>query len=246
MPVDMYERRFRQELEKLPPFSNPYPRDVRVWAQDFPAWRAIFTGICLYEHSCGYRLPSQQRYFEACRNAWCKQHPDAARFQPFFKGNLLPGMRQRVGVWYESGMAETHLYACLVEAIEDKLKEGVVLYDARADWKLKADLVVSLLGQQIRVNAYFGDRQGRPAIEARREKLERIRKINTAESAHWGNKELPRMLQIEVARTDADALIINGVRLFPPATVNALLREIYEHVGLHQGYFFPEAPCTTE
>ena len=35
---------------------------------------------------------------------------------------------QRLKLWYESGMAETYLYVCLVDVFEDHLREGVVLY----------------------------------------------------------------------------------------------------------------------
>lgn len=88
-------------------------------------------------------------------------------------------MEQRIKTWYESGMAETYLYVCLVEAIEDNHKEGLVLYDPRADWKLKADVLVLIRGKMVRINAFDGDMLARPQIEAKRDEVERIRKRNT-------------------------------------------------------------------
>src|ERR1700761_5131603 len=164
MSVDMYERRFLGELWKLPPFVPNDRRDQAVWDADFPAWRDLFTSLCLYGHSTGYRLPSYDEFFRYCETAYMKRHPHPERFALFFEQHLS-GMQQRVSAWYESGMAEIHLYVCLVEAIEDKDKRGVVLYDARADWKLKADLIVIIDGISIRVSSFFGDVSGRPATE---------------------------------------------------------------------------------
>ena len=63
MSVDMFERRFRIELEKLPLFVPDDNRDGAVWKVDFPAWRALFSSLCLYGHSTGYRLPSFEEFF---------------------------------------------------------------------------------------------------------------------------------------------------------------------------------------
>ncbi|MBF6370419.1 hypothetical protein IU469_32685 [Nocardia puris] len=199
MTVDMFEHRFRQELNRLEPFHPNDTRDPRVWPRrgshegEFPAWRALFTALCLHRHSTGYRLPSYEEFFNFCRSAYTKHHPRPDRFVPYFQGELLAGMRQRVGVWYESGIAETYLYACLAEAIEDRAKVGVVLYDPRADWKLKADIVVILNGQAMRVSAYVGHGEDRPDLESERDVIEHERKRNTPESAHWGNSALRTM-----------------------------------------------------
>lgn len=238
MSVDMFERRFRSELEKLAPFEPNDVRDPRVWQADFPAWRALFSSMCLFGHSTGYRLPAYEEFWRYCELAYTKRHPNSARFAPYFTGELQAGMRQRVAAWYEAGMAETYLYACLVEAIEDKAKAGIVLYDPRADWKLKADLVVIANGRPLRVSAFFGLPSSRPDVESRRDIVERARKINTMESAHWGNAQLAAMPVFEVARTDTDMQIVNGVRLFSLAAVNALLALLYEAAGVG-GWLFP-------
>ncbi|MFF3566892.1 hypothetical protein ACFYXQ_03825 [Nocardia jiangxiensis] len=234
MTVDMFEYRFREELNKLEQFHPNDTRDPRVWPRrgshegEFSAWRALFSALCLHRHSTGYRLPSYEEFFNFCESAYTKYHPKASRFEPYFRGVLLPGMRQRVGVWYESGIAETYLYVCLAEAIEDRAKVGVVLYDPRADWKLKADTVVLVNGQATRVSAYLGHSEDRPQLEAERDVIEHERKMKTSESAHWGNTYLQGMPVFEIAITESDVQIVNGCRLFSIGAVNDLLNKIYQ------------------
>jgi hypothetical protein len=238
MSVDMFERRFRQELNKVAAFQPIGQRNEQVWQQEFPAWRALFTSLCLYGHSTGYRLFSYEHFFSYCENAYCKQHPNAERFLPYFRGDLLQGMRERIGVWYESGMSEVYLYVCLVEVLEDKLNEGVVIYDPRVDWKLKGDVMVIMHGQTVMVSAYHGDADARPHIERKRDRVERVRKVNSMESAHWKNKELKRMQKLEITRTETDCQMVNGVRLFSLEAINDLLREIYNLCGVADGYLY--------
>jgi hypothetical protein len=228
MTVDMHEWRFRQELEKLrEPFTPNDERNEEVWAAEFPAWRALFSAMCLFGHSTGYRLPSFNQFSRYCRHAYTVRHPDRARFVRFFSGSLGDGMQQRLGAWYESGMAETYLYSCLVDAIEDLGKLGLVLYDPRADWKLKADLIVIVNGKAMRVSAFVGHQEERHKVEARRDGIERERKKNTMDSAHWGNAELAAMPIFEIARTGRETQVVGGVRLFALPAVNRLLTAIY-------------------
>ena len=249
MSVDMFERRFRQEVEKLPLFVSNDQRDNRVWPKkgakdaEFPAWHALFSAMCLFGHSTGYRLFSYEQFFRYCMHAYVERHPEPARFERYFEGDLLAGMHQRISVWYESGMAETYLYACLTEAIEDKAKVGVVLYNPRADWKLKADVIVIINKTPIRVSAYVGEQGDRPSIEARRDEIERMRKRNTLESAHWHNAELQVMPLFEIARTDTDMQTVNGIRLYSIAAVNGLLKRLYEKAGI-AGWLFPASTPT--
>lgn len=245
MTVDMYARRFVQELRKLPRFAHDEHRDPRVWPRPntkgggFAAWRALFSSAILYGHSSGYRLPSFDEFFNYCKKTYTLKHPDRINMLTYFTGDLEPGMRQRVGVWYESGMAETYLYACLVEAIEDKSKVGVVLYDPRADWKLKADVIVLINSTAVRVSAYAGDHGNRFDIEHRRDQIEQFRKQNTQESAHWHNAELEKMALFEIERTNSDMQEVNGIRLFSIDAVNNLLQRLYAHAGVDNGWLFP-------
>jgi len=238
MAVDMYEVRFREELEKLPRFMPDDNRVDLVWHQEFPAWRALFTSLCLYGHSTGYRLPSFDNFFQYCKKAYTERHPGREKYSRFFKEPLLDGMRQRISAWYESGMAETYLYACLVQAIEDKSKAGLVLYDPRADWKLKADVIVIINQRPLRVSAFTGEQSERSKVEARRDEVERERKKNTMESSHWDNRELEAMRPFAIARTDTDLQIVNGVRLFSLAAINSLLESLYKEAGV-DGWLFP-------
>src|SRR5450759_4626593 len=104
MSVDMFERRFREELKKLPRLELNDQRNQAVWSEGFPAWRALFTAACLWGHSTGYKLPSYESYFGLCKKAYKKKD----KYQKFFEPPLLEGMRERVGVWYEAGMSETY------------------------------------------------------------------------------------------------------------------------------------------
>lgn len=239
MSVDMFERRFREELTKLPEFVPSGKRDPRVWRMGFPAWHALFSAMSLFGHSTGYRLFSYEEFFDYCRRAYAVRHREAERFKPYFEAPLLEGMQQRVSVWYESGMAELYLYACLVEAIEDKMKTGLVLYDPRADWKLKADVIVILRKTPMRISAYFGDEADRPALEVQRDATERSRKEKTPESSHWGNSELEAMRCFEISQKSvADTQDVNGVRLPSLPLVNGLLARIYEHANVSDGHLF--------
>lgn len=238
MSVDMFERRFRKELEKLPEFEPNDVQDSRVWKVGFPAWHALFSAMCLFGHSTGYRLPSFDEFFRYCYHAYAVKHPKRTEYAPLFDGELLPGMMQRVSAWYESGMAETYLYACLAEAVEDRAKSGIVLYDPRADWKLKADVIVIARQRPVKVSAFFGEQSNRPELELQRDVVEQERKKNTRESAHWNNTELDAMPVFTISRTADEMQIVNGVRLFSLPAVNRLLSEIYHATGA-KGWLFP-------
>ncbi|MEV4124875.1 hypothetical protein [Nocardia sp. NPDC049707] len=234
MSVDMFERRFRQELMRVPEFTPNDTRDPRAWPRpnssegEFPAWRALFDALCLYGHSTGYQLFSFEKFLNQCEKAYTVDHP-SDRFQRYFTGDLRDGMIQRVGVWYEAGMAETYLYVCLVEALEDHAKAGIVLYDPRADWKLKADTIVTMNGRTMRVSGYTGETEDRAGIEQRRDGIERERKRNTAESAHWDNAALASMPTFDIALNKSDAQVVNGCRLFKLSSINDLLDRLYDY-----------------
>lgn len=155
-------------------------------------------------------------------------------YSPYFEEPLYQGMLERMSVWYEAGMAETYLYTCLVEAIEDEKREGLVLYDPRADWKLKTDAVVILHGRITRISAFTGSKEDRPQVEARRSETEKERKKNTMRSAHWGNKQLDQIPQKQITLTEEDCQIVNGVKLFSLSAVKNLLDELYRDAGIQE------------
>ncbi len=225
MPVDMHEHKFILELERLPPFQPGGAIDPDVRGVDFPAWRALFTSLLLWCHSTGYRLPSFDAFLDLCRKAYTHpRHRD--RFARWFAAPDLPRTTERVKFWYESGLAETYLYVCLVDVFEDILQDGIVLYDARADWKQKWDVAVLVRGSKFVVNAFWGPTEDRGGVEEWRDAIERDRKANTALSAHWRNEERARWTMLAIRRTEADCQWVNGVRLFSIESVNRLIDQM--------------------
>jgi hypothetical protein len=228
MAVDMHEGRFRQRLADLPPLPPPDSRIVTAQARaiDFPAWRAVFSAQLLWGHSRGYALPSWESFYRACELAYtAPAHKD--RFARCFGKDdaLTRETRWRIQGWYESGMAETYLYVCLVDAIEDMQRSGIVLYDSRADWKLKADVIVLGVQGAVRVSAMAGPLVDRQAIEMRRARTEIERKHDNVTSSHIANEMLDSLLTLSIS-THEDHQIIAGVRLFSIEAINKLLAEI--------------------
>jgi hypothetical protein len=140
MTVDMHEGKFRKELQSgerfIPPTITYYARGI-----DFPAWRAIFSSMLLRGDSTGYRLPSVEGFVETC-DSWYRSERHRGRFLKYREGDRRDEVLDRFRGFHEAGMAETYLYVCLVDVFEDHLRDGVVLYDSRGDWKLKLDAVV--------------------------------------------------------------------------------------------------------
>lgn len=228
MSVDMYERRFRQELAKLPPFKIEGKRSEEVWSYGFPAWRALFSSVCFWCHSTGYRLPTYRQFFELCRRAFTLYGPKQSEHLEFFQPPLLEGMRERVAIWYESGMSEAYLYSCLVDIIEDKMNAGIVYYDPRHDWKLKCDTAVVLNDRIMKISAFHGSLGDRGDVEARRDKVERVRKRNTSGSSHWDNVQAKGLKELRIVRDESSFREVNGVRLFTIEAINGLLRDVFE------------------
>lgn len=241
MAVDMHEHKFILRLEELPRFEKGEEADKQVNDIDFPAWRALFTGLLLWGHSTGYRLPSYERFFDYCRKAYTLGE-GAKRFGRWFEEPLIEKTERRVKAWYESGMAETYLYVCLVDAFEDVLKDGVVLYDPRTDWKMKWDAAVITRGERFAVNSFWGSPGGRKNVEVRREAVERERKARTSVSSHWENAERERWTELRVFRSEEECQVVNGVRLFSISSVNQLLAAMYERAGYAEDerFFFPQ------
>lgn len=251
MIVDMYERTFVAKLRD-PSLRLPGPGpavSLTVRNIDFPAWRALFSSMLLFGHSTGYRLPTFDEFYQYCRRAYTSEQPRMSEqyvekvrgFRARFDGPDEPQIRERIRQWYESGMAETYLYVCLVDAFEDKLREGVVVYDPRVDWKLKCDLVVRVREHTFGVNAFQGNEIARARVEAQRLVVEQDRKRNTPDSAQWNNLELRRWTRLSISKTENDYQEINGFHLFSPSAVNTLVDHICRHAGLDSRVRFPGA-----
>lgn len=245
MAVDMYEFKFLRRLEELPPFQRAGGADEGVNQVPFPAWRAPFTALLLQGHSAGYRLPSYRKFFDLCRRDWSprtyKLKGREESFSKWFEEPLVRRTELRIKGWYEGGMAETYLYVCLADAFEDVLKDGIVLYDPRVDWKQKWDAAVVTRGEKFFVNAFWGEPGGRRGVEERRDRVEKARKARTSVSSHWNNTERDRWTELRISRSDDDCQIVNGLRLFSVRSVNGLLKEIYDRAGFERDerFFFP-------
>ena len=238
MAVDMYEHRFREEISRNPAFVMPAIRDPAVWQVGFPAWRALFSSQLYYGHSTGYRVPDFESFYHYVERAWTRKHPQRERFKPYFEGPLREAMRQRVAVWYSSGMAEHQVYLGLVQAFEDaNPKAGLVFYDGRLDWKMKCDALVICSGLLFRVHVFWGDERDRPLIEAERDAVEQERKKNTSMSSHWCNAQIANIVDVKISPESTDDVVtVNGLRLFSHAALNRVLLRIYEQAGIYNGF----------
>lgn len=240
----MHEGKFRALLMKMPRFERPEPVTPSARAIDFPAWRAIFTSQLLRGHSTGYRLPTLKGFLQICERWYTAPSLNDA-YVRHFQDNRRPETLNRLRAFYETGMTETYVYVCLVDMFEDTLRDGIVLYDPRADWKLKLDALVLRDGHIFSVNIYWGDPARRPDVEARREIVERQRKRNTIQSSHFDNSELARGIRLDLAVSEDDHQNVNGLRLMSIPTFNeAVMTPIYETCGTvaDERRYMPESP----
>ena len=253
MTVDMHECKFIRRLKEPAIAFKPASAAIskEVWGIKFPAWRALFTSSLLYCHSTGYRLPTFDEFYQYCRRAYTKTAPrsDTSHkkrvedLRKWFDGGRYESqVEERLRVFYESGMSETYLYVCLVDAFEDALNEGVVFYDPRHDWKLKGDVTAVVREKIFLVSLFRGAIENRPDVEARRDLIERERKQNTMNSAHWGNQELKRWAKLQVSIVEEDCQIINGFRLPSYRAIHELIDRICDEVGIAQRVRFPAKP----
>lgn len=249
----MHERKFIRRLKDPALAFRPASAVIskEVWEIKFPAWRALFTGYLLYHHSTGYRLPTFDEFYQYCRRAYTRTAPRSdtshiRRVEDLLKwfdgGKVESQVKERFRVFYESGMSETYLYVCLVDAFEDALNEGVVFYDARHDWKLKGDVTAIVREKIFLVSLFRGSVENRPGVEARREVIERERKENTMNSAHWENRELKRWGKRQISIVEEDCQVINGFRLPSYRAIHELIDSICDEVGITKRVRFPAQP----
>lgn len=226
--------RFRQELQKLPSFAPRGEFDAVVNRAGVPAWRAAFTSVALMRHVAGYRLPDLDLFIRCyTRNfkefeRFRETKPEKYELVMTAGGQPTPGFLRRLSIWYETGITEMYVYVVLVQVIEDELKRGLVVYDARVDWKEKCDALILSGGRAFRIDTHFDPGQTRDVIVKRREEAEYLAKANTSVSAHWGNAELNALQQFSVVRSAADHEEFNGFRLFSRASLDGLLTQVYD------------------
>jgi len=257
LAVDMHEWKFISRLRdtRLAFTHTDIAVSPEVRMIEFPAWRALFTSLLLWGHSTGYRLPTFDEFYRRCREGYTQataRSDDSHvrrinNLRPWFdgdeerriEGQYEPQVKERFRGFYESGMAETYLYVCLVDAFEDALNEGVVFYDTRHDWKLKGDVTAVVREKVFLVSLFRGAIEDRAAVEAFRDRVERIRKANTMNSAHWNNQELRRWTKLQLGITDANCQIVNGVQLPAHDEIHAVIDAICDTVGIMERVRFP-------
>jgi hypothetical protein len=239
MPVDMHEFKFILSLEKTDRYEPSAGFDHEVGEIDFPAWRALFTSALLWGHSTKYRLPTFAEFFSICQKSY-KHKRHEGRFDEWFEPKNVGRTTERIKFFYESGMAETYLYVCLVDAFEDILKNGFVMYDPRFDWKQKWDAAVIVRSCKFGIDAFLGASTERKRIKERREVVERQRKRNNMMSTHLNNVERDEWVDLRISLSN-DYQIVNGIKLFSIEKINTLLRQIYDISKLDQRFFFPRS-----
>jgi hypothetical protein len=242
MAVDMFEYKFilklREALRGQPEFKRDSGYDREVWNLHLPARRPIFTALSLIRHSSGYRLFTFNEFLKACQKAYTDQAQNG-RFNKWFESPLKERLRQRLWAFYESGMNETYVYACLVQAIEDVLGEGLVFYDCRQDVKQKYDALVVIRDSKIVVSVESRHSRNRAETEARRGVIEQETKQNTPNSSHLDNRERELWTRLTIKETADDCQTVNGLNLCSIRSVNNLLKDIYDLSGVTRHFQFP-------
>lgn len=243
MGIDMFEHRFREEIEKLPPFTLSPAHDRRVWDAKLPAWRPLFSALLHLGHSTGYRLASFDQFYRYVETSWTRSYVGPDQYDQWFTGEFREPMKRRIGIWYLSGMAEQQVYLALAEALEDRgAKNGLVFYDTRHDIKHKYDAFIVCCGRTFAINIYWGEPKSRRLTEQLRHRVELDRKANTGESSHWFNRQAAESMKIAFyARAPSDLIEVNGIPLFSRSALNGLLTQIYDECEIVDGYLFPLA-----
>jgi hypothetical protein len=113
---------------------------------------------------------------------------------------------------------------------EDLEKSALVLYDARADWKLKADIILiraeGKTVKGVRVKITGQDEAEREDVEEQRDERERQTKRNTQESSHRGNRTYDDLLVATISRKCKNPITRNNFRLFSIKAIRELILDI--------------------
>lgn len=239
MPVDMLLSRFFGELDKaLPRGERPFRRegdnDDAINVSRLPPYRHIFHALCLFEHSCGYRLPRYVQFKKTYVKA-LKEHPRYAEERKSLldaDGKPVPGLLHRIGGWYLDGLAHTHLYCALVQAYEEQRRIGAVLMDARVDVKLKADIIIAAPGGLVRVDIQNRTGQEQQALLQSRRDREREAKAKNSSSSQEENPLHETIRTVFIQRSACKLDKRYGVKLFGAEAIDPLIRDIDACLGV--------------
>jgi hypothetical protein len=234
MPVDMVPARFIEELSALDAFRRYGKYDQRIQETRMPPKQAFLPGMFLYAHAAGYRLPTWESFSRYYVTAALK-HKSVDKWAHCFDGGMpRPGLLWRMSGWYADSITHAFLYSVLAVAYEDLSQNCWVLYDARCDWKFKADAVVISCMDKIRAarvsleGKYEIDRHHE---EIRRDQNERGTKQNASRSAHWGNETFKNMPLVRTSLEIGKPLILKGFRLLGTEALEKLCADLDVIVG---------------
>lgn len=237
MPVDMLLSRYFEELEKAlgnQPFRREGQADSEMLRAPLPPYRHIFHGLCLIEHSRGYRLPRYQSFRTVYISALQRHHRYKEAQAKFFldNGDPHPALLNRIGGWYLDGLTHTHLYCALVQAFEEQRRIGAVLMDARADVKLKADLLIVLPNKVARVSIEAGTGPSQQELMARRAAAEEQAKANNQTSSQNENPLHEEVFTVTIARNATEPFKNYGVNLFHGMAIDDLINRLDTFLGI--------------
>jgi hypothetical protein len=119
--------------------------------------------------------------------------------------------------------------AMLVDT-EDVDQSALVLFDARIDWKMKADLIVLRCDGErtkaLRVSIYGQSDEDRATLEHERDEQERHMKANTSDSSHWRNKTHGALPLLKISKTRGDVIMKQNFHLFSLEAMEQLMADI--------------------
>ena len=240
MPTDMVPARFYDELNKLQPFCQIGRYDSHIATAPLPPKQALLPGLFLYCHARGYHLPSWEEfrllYIDAVEQHFNFQTKFSRNFDIGADGTPTPkpGLLFRMSGWYEDSIAHAFLYSVLVLAYEDIEQSSFVLFDARADWKFKADFVLIQCGietKAVRISIAGQNEDNRARVEEDRDRQEREMKTNNSESSQWHNVTYDKLPLVTITKSRGAVITKNNFRLFSPEAMEQLMADIDAKTG---------------
>jgi len=234
MPIDMVPARFFDELEVLPSFNRVGSYDPVISRVPLPPKQAFLPGLFLFGHARGYHLPTWDSFRRYYLRAISEHKSYKTKFAQNFDaaGEPKPGLLWRMSGWYEDSIAHAFLYSVLVLAYEDIDQSAFILYDARADWKFKADFIAlrctGANAKAVRINVYGQTDEERVQVEKERENQERQTKVNTSTSAHWGNSTYRDLPDVTISKAVGNVMVRQNYRLLSCEAIEQLMDSIDE------------------
>jgi hypothetical protein len=243
MPVDMFPSRFFNELNDIPEFAREGSYDEVIMRAALPPKQAFLPGLFLMFHDCYYKLPS----FADFRRFYLRALAKNDKFDEKFKVNFVdiepafdqagnrrltpkPGLLWRMTGWYEDSMAHAFLYSVVVLAYEELDQSAFVLFDARSDWKFKADLVVVRVeegeAKAVRVDISGQSEEHRPEVVKQRNQREKETKANNSVSSNLTNTTFEKMPVVQISRNDGEAIRKRNFKFFSVNALEKLLTDI--------------------